>query len=86
MDARLSALETAYKSIREEIDLMKTSVAKLTDDTSQILSIVAGAKGTAALVAKHGPRVFAAFVGYLVATGKVDQKLATFLGSIFGIG
>lgn len=83
MEEWQKGIETRIDQINDRVTGMENWAAGMKEDTAAILKVIGGASKFGRLVKVHGPRVFAAVVGWAIATGKVDQEFAQMLRTIF---
>jgi hypothetical protein len=75
---RIVALEARMTSV-------ETNVKSAVDNTAEILSILTYTKSVAGFARKHGPRVIAFVLGYLVLSGKLTQETSGLIKGLFAI-
>lgn len=79
IEQRLTGCEQALS----ELPSIKLDAQRARENTEQIIDIVAGGKSAVRFAQKHGGRLIAALVGYLVATGKMGPEIGKLISSIF---
>lgn len=75
--------EQRFKELETRIDQINDRVTGVEHNTAAILKVVGGATQLGRLAKVHGPRVFAAVMGYLIASGRIDQEFADLMRRIF---
>ena len=82
---RMAVVETEITNLKESVTLLDTDMKTLLEDTAIIIRVIGGASKAGRFVRVNGPRVVAAFIGWLIATGKFDENFIRFLQQVFMI-
>jgi len=82
---RMDALEQRVSQVEGELAEAVACAKKAADNSETIIELMAHAKGFAGLLAKHGPRFFAAGIGMAIYAGLIDGELGAMISAAFGI-
>lgn len=75
----LQQLETRVRVLEDDMQSVKTTVNKVSDDTDTILTVITASKGAYGLIRRHFPRVIAFGIGIAVAKGWISADLANLI-------
>jgi lysozyme family protein len=81
LSSRIQRLEQDMKTAKADIVDLKNTTAKVSDDTSEILELMKGAKGIAGFAVKWGRALALAAVG----AGLFNPQVTAFIKSILAV-
>lgn len=83
IEKRLDTFENRLDTFELDLSALRDHVSDIHEDTKIIVTAVGGATQVGRFLKVHGPRVIAALVGWLIATGEFDEGFLIMIRTIF---